>query len=164
MAKFKIETGEENEILRTVSDPIRSDEIRKYRSLAEDMVKHIKNPDNGGVGLAAPQVGVNKRLIVVSLMHDYDDENYRTIAMINPEIIEHSDDTCSDKEGCLSVPGESGDVERWSSVKVSFLDIDGKKYVMKLSDLAARIVQHEIDHLDGVLFTDRIEENILLKK
>jgi peptide deformylase len=164
MAKFKIETGEENEILRTISDPIRSDEIRKYRSLAEDMVKHIKNPDNGGVGLAAPQVGVNKRLIVVSLMHDYEDENYRTIAMINPEIIEHSEDTCSDTEWCLSVPGETGDVERWNSVKVSFLDIDGKKYVMKLSDLAARIVQHEIDHLDGVLFTDRIEENILLKK
>jgi peptide deformylase len=164
MAKFKIETGEENEILRTISDPIRNDEIRKYRSLAEDMVKHIKNPDNGGIGLAAPQVWVNKRLIVVSLMHDYEDENYRTIAMINPEIIEHSEDTCSDTEWCLSVPGETGDVERWSAVKVSFLDIDGKKYVMKLSDLAARIVQHEIDHLDGVLFTDRLEENILLKK
>lgn len=62
------------------------------------MLKYIKNPDNGGVGLAAPQIGVNKRIIVVSLMRDYDDEDYRTIAMINPEIIEHSEETCSEKE------------------------------------------------------------------
>lgn len=62
------------------------------------MLDHIKNPDNGGVGLAAPQVGVDKRLIVVSLMHDYDDEDYRTIAMLNPEIIEHSEEVYSEKE------------------------------------------------------------------
>lgn len=98
MPKLTIEIGEENEILRSISEKVRPDEIRKYRSLAEEMVRHIKNPDNGGVGLAAPQVGVNKRLIVVSLMHDYEDENFRTIAMINPEIIEHSSDTCTDKE------------------------------------------------------------------
>ena len=98
MAKLKIETGDDNEILRSRSDPIRPDELRKYRSLADDMVKYIKNPDNGGVGLAAPQAGVNKRLIVVSLMRDYDDENYRTIAMINPEILEHSGELCTDEE------------------------------------------------------------------
>ncbi len=62
------------------------------------MVKYIKDPDNGGVGLAAPQVGVNKRLIVVSLMKTYDDETYRTIPMINPDIIEHSEETCSNNE------------------------------------------------------------------
>ncbi len=96
------------------------------------MVKYIKNPDNGGVGLAAPQVGVNKRLIVVSLMKDYDEETFRTIAMLNPEIIEHSEDMCTDQEGCLSVPGERGDVERWCWVKVTFLDPEGKKYAMRL--------------------------------
>lgn len=62
------------------------------------MVKHIKNPDNGGVGLAAPQVGVNKRLIVVSLMKTYDDESFRTVAMINPTILEHSEERCKDTE------------------------------------------------------------------
>lgn len=164
MAKFKIETGDDNEILRSISESIKSHELKKYRPLAEDMIKHIKNPANGGVWLAAPQVWVNKRLIVVSLMRDYNDEWYRTIAMINPEIIEHSEDTCSDQEWCLSVPGESGDVSRWTWVKVVFLDPEGKKYVMKLENLAARIVQHEIDHLDGVLFTDKIEESVLLKK
>jgi peptide deformylase len=104
MAKFTIETGDTNEILRTVSEKVKPHELRTYKSLAEEMVKYIKNPKNGGVGLAAPQIGVNKRIIVVSLMQDYDDENYRTIAMVNPEIIEHSEELCSDTEGCLSVP------------------------------------------------------------
>ncbi|MDD2694034.1 MAG: peptide deformylase [Candidatus Gracilibacteria bacterium] len=164
MAKFLIETGDDNEILRSISDTIRNDEIRKYKSLAEDMVKYVKNVDNGAVGLAAPQIGVNKRLIAVSLMQDYEDENFRTIAMINPEITEHTEETCSDKEGCLSVPGKSGEVERWTGIKVTFLDPDGKKYVMKLSNLSARIVQHEVDHLDGILFTDKVNTPILQNK
>ncbi|MFZ2256075.1 MAG: peptide deformylase [Patescibacteria group bacterium] len=151
-------------MLRSVSETIKPQELKQYRSIAEDMVKHIKNPDNGGVGLAAPQVGVNKRLIVVSLMKDYDDEGYRTIAMINPEIIEHSGETCVDVEGCLSVPGESGDVIRYTWVKVTFLDPEGRKYAMKLENLAARIVQHEIDHLNGVLFTDKVEGKVILQK
>ena len=164
MPKLKIETWDDNEILRTKSEIIKTQELKQYRSLAEDMVKHIKNPDNGGVGLAAPQVGVNKRLIVVSLMQDYEDEGYRTIAMINPEIIEHSSETCTDTEGCLSVPGESGEVTRYNWVKVTFLDPEGRKYAMKLENLAARIVQHEIDHLNGVLFTDKVEEKVVLQK
>lgn len=94
-------------------------------------------------------------------MRDYEDEAYRTIAMINPEIIEHSEIKCIDTEGCLSVPGETGDVERWSWIKVSFLDPEGRKYALKLDTLAARIVQHEIDHLDGILFTDKLIKIIL---
>ena len=105
--KFTIEKGDTNEILREVSTPVALNELHKYKSLAENMLKHIRNPKNGGVGLAAPQVGVNKRIIVVSLMKDYDDENYRTIAMINPVIVAHSETTCSDQEGCLSLPGDS---------------------------------------------------------
>lgn len=98
MPKLHIETGDDNIILRNISEPFRIDEIRKYRTLAEQMVRYIKNPDNGGVGLAAPQVGVNKRLIVVSLMRDYDDEDYRTIPLFNPVITEHSEEKCTDKE------------------------------------------------------------------
>ncbi len=159
MPKLTIETGEDNEILRSVSDTIKPAELKQYRALAESMIKHIKNPDNGGVGLAAPQVGINKRLIVVSLMRTYDDESYRTIAMVNPEIIEHAEHKIRWEEWCLSVPGETGDVERWEWVKVSFIDPEGRKYALRLESLAARIVQHEIDHLDGVLFTD-IANNI----
>ncbi len=155
MPKLTIETGDDNEILRSVSDTIKPAELKQYRNLAESMIKYIKNPDNGGVGLAAPQVGVNKRLIVISLMKDYEDENYRTIAMINPEIIEHSDGQSTGEEWCLSVPWDVGDVKRWDWIKVSFLDPEGRKYALKLTALAARIIQHEIDHLDGVLFTDK---------
>ncbi len=162
MVRLHIETGTSNEILRTISSPVNKWELTTYNELIQSMLKHIKNPDNGWVGLAAPQAWVNKRIIVVSLMRDYDDENYRTIAMINPEILEHSVEKCSDKEGCLSVPGESGEVRRWSWVKIGFLDPNGKPQTLKLTDLAARIVQHEIDHLDGVLFIDRIEQNVLL--
>jgi peptide deformylase len=133
-----------------------------YKDLAESMVKYIKNPDHAGVGLAAPQVGVNKRIIVVSLLRTYDDEIYKTIAMINPTILAHSEQVCSDSEGCLSVPGERGDVPRWQWIKLSYLDISGRETVVKLVDLPARIVQHEIDHLDGVLFTDKVEEKVVL--
>ncbi len=138
--------------------------MAKYKPIAMDMIKYIKDERNWGVWLAAPQIWINKRLIVVALMRDYDDENYRVIAMINPEIIEHSWEKCSAEEWCLSVPGESGDVERWSWVKVNFMDHEGKKYSLKLENLAARIIQHEIDHLDWILFTDKVIEQNILKK
>ncbi len=161
--KFQIETGNENNMLRKKATPISLKELKSYTKVAESMVKYIKDPEKGGVGLAAPQIGISKRLIVVSLMHDYEDENFRTIAMINPEIIEHTEEVCTDSEGCLSVPGEFGDVTRWTGVKVEFLNLSGIKQSLKLTDLAARIVQHEIDHLDGILFTDKVEENTLKK-
>ena len=139
---------------------MRPEEFRVYKSLAEEMVRYIKDPDNGGVVLAAPQIGTNKRIIAVSLMRDYDDENFRTIAMINPEILEHSQDVEIDNEGCLSVPGEHGDVERFFSIKVRYSDINGREQSFVFRGLSARIIQHEIDHLDGVLFTDRIIETL----
>ena len=162
--QFTIQTGKTNEILRTKSEAIVVAELKKCVGFAEDMVRYVKNPDNGGVGLAAPQIGVNKRIIAVSLMRDGDDENYRTIAMINPEIIEHTEETESDNEGCLSVPGEQGEVSRWKRIKVSYIDTSLRSQSMLLSGLAARIVQHEVDHLDGVLFTDRVKkiENVLV--
>lgn len=156
--RFTIETGKANEILRTKSEPVTQAELRKYVRLADDMVRYIKDPDNGGVGLAAPQIGVNKRIISVSLMRDGDDENYRTIAMINPEITEHTDETECDNEGCLSIPGENGDVDRWKRIKVSYIDTSLRPQTILLSGLAARIVQHEVDHLDGILFTDRVKK------
>ena len=75
--------------------------------------------------------------------------------MVNPVIISHSEATDCEQEGCLSLPGETGDVERWKEIDLEFYDINEQKYNLHLSELAARIVQHEIDHLDGILFTDR---------
>ena len=164
--RFTIQTGKTNEILRAKSEFVTFAEMRKYTRLAEDMVRYIKNPDNGGVGLAAPQIGVNKRIIAVSLMRDGDDENYRTIAMINPEIIEHTEEVECDNEGCLSIPWEHGDVDRWKRIKVSYIDSSLRPQSILLSGLAARIVQHEVDHINGILFTDRVkkEENAPVQK
>lgn len=163
MKKLQIEFGENNPILRAVSTEIKTQEFSKYKSLAEAMIKHIKNPKNGGIGLAAPQIGVNKRLIVVSLMRDYEDENFRTIAMINPVITHFSESTCTEKEGCLSLPGLTGPVTRPDAVSVDFFDINGNKQHLDLTGLAARIVQHEIDHIDGILFIDKSEKVTLIE-
>jgi peptide deformylase len=157
--RFTLQTGKKNTVLRAISTPVLPNEMRKYLKIAEDMVRYIKNPDNGGVGLAAPQIGVNKRIISVSLLRYGDDENYRTIAMINPVITEHTAEIECDNEGCLSIPGENGDVDRWKRIKVSYVDTGLRPQSILLSGLAARIVQHEIDHLDGVLFTDRLKKS-----
>lgn len=83
-----IETGKDNSILRNISEPITKGEYDQYIKIGREMIKYIKNPKNGGVGLAAPQIGHNKRLIVVSLLKDRDDESFPTLLMINPEIIQ----------------------------------------------------------------------------
>ncbi|MDQ1343684.1 MAG: peptide deformylase [Patescibacteria group bacterium] len=153
--RFKIETGDANPILRAVSPDIRPEVFRKYAPLAEAMVKYVKNPDNRCVGVAAPQVGQNVRLIAVSLLSSYDDETYRTVAMFNPTVLEKSDMLESDSEGCLSVPGMRGDVMRPKRVKLRYFDAKGAAFVREMEGLMARVVQHEIDHLDGVLFTDK---------
>ncbi|NDK07690.1 peptide deformylase [Candidatus Gracilibacteria bacterium] len=153
---LKIQTGTENEILRKVSDEIKPDEFNKYIKLGKEMKKYIKDPDNGGVGLAAPQVGYNKRLIVASLLKDREDEKFPTVIMMNPIIIDSSEETCIEKEGCLSVPGKKGDVLRPKNIKIAYIDDNKKQVLLYLTGLSARIVQHEIDHLDGVLFVDKL--------
>jgi len=93
-----IETWKKNDILRTVSDTIKKNELKEYVKLGKEMLKYIKDPDNGWVWLAAPQVWYNKRLIVVSLLKDRDDENFPTLMMLNPEILEHTNECESDVE------------------------------------------------------------------
>lgn len=153
--RLRIETGNENPVLRAVSPEIRPSDFRKYAPLAEEMVRYVKNPDNRCVGVAAPQVGTNVRLIAVSLLSSYDDEFYRTVAMFNPVVLEKSEVLESDGEGCLSVPGMRGDVLRPKRIKLRYQDAKGTTFVREMEGLMARIVQHEIDHLDGVLFTDK---------
>lgn len=155
---LKIETGKQNEILRTVSEALKPNEYNTYIKLGKEMIKYIKNPKNGWVWLAAPQVGYNKRLIVVSLLKNRDDENFSTIMMINPNILEHSTECEIEGEWCLSVPWEKGEVERFLKIKLSYIDENKKEKIIILSWVSARIVQHEIDHLDGILFTDKIKK------
>ncbi len=123
------------------------------------MIKYIKAPENGGIWLAAPQVGITKRIIVVSLISDREDKDekpYQTVMMINPEILEFGNEKDREEEGCLSLPGMRGEVERPTSLKVKFTDKDGKTKTLFLEGLPARIVQHEVDHLNGVLFIDKL--------
>jgi len=155
---LKIETWKQNEILRKISEKIKDNEMKKYVKLWKEMVKYIKNPDNLWVWIAGPQVWYNKRIIIVSLLKDREDENFSTIMMINPEIIEHSNDKNTDSEWCLSIPWEKGKVNRYSSIKVEYTDDKTKKKKLLLEWLSARIVQHEIDHLDWILFTDLLEK------
>jgi peptide deformylase len=112
-----------------------------------------------GVGLAAPQIGISKRIIVV----EFGDEEDETVpnqlyVMINPEIIKESNDKVSGIEGCLSVPGIVGNVDRSRAVTVRGQNIHGKPVKIRAQGWLARIFQHEIDHINGVLYTDRAEE------
>ena len=156
-----IEIWKENKILRKVSEKIKDSDIKKYVKLGKEMMKYIKDPDNGWVWLAAPQVWHNVRLIIVSLLKDRDDENFSTLMMINPEILEHSNDTEKDIEWCLSVPWEKWKVLRYTKIKLKYIDEKSKEKTLYLDTLSARIIQHEIDHLNWVLFTDLLDWNSL---
>lgn len=154
--KINIETWEENTILRKKCERINNDEFSKYVKIWKEMIKYIKNPEHWWVWLAAPQIWENKRLIVVSLLSDYEDESFKTIMMINPEILNFSEECDIDWEWCLSLPWESWDVIRPTEIKLKYFDEKKSEKIIILKWLSARIVQHEIDHINWVLFTDRV--------
>jgi peptide deformylase len=128
-----------------------------FQNLVDDMVETMHQAP--GVGLAAPQVNESIRLIIVEYG---DDENEGTppklYVLANPEITRSSQDTLVGTEGCLSIPGVQGDVERLAAVTVKGLNRHGRPMTVKAKDWLARIFQHEIDHLDGILFVDRAEK------
>ena len=156
--KLIIQTWKNNPVLRSVSIDIKPNEIKRFAKIWEEMVKFLKDSNNWWVWLAAPQIWIWKRLISVSLLKSYEDENFKTIFMINPKILEHSTGTDIDKEWCLSVPKVFWEVERFSELKVSYLDGKWKENILFLKWIAARIIQHEVDHLDWILFTDKVIE------
>ncbi len=152
-------------ILKTISEPVAevSDEIRK---LVDDMFETMYAAP--GIGLAAIQVGVQKRVLVVDIVGKNEDGNDpQPIAIINPEITWVSDDDSVYEEGCLSVPAHYADVVRPAEIKVSYLDVDGNKQELHADSLLATCIQHEIDHLDGILFVDHLsalKRNMILRK
>lgn len=131
------------------------------RRLVRDMFETMYAAE--GIGLAGPQVGVDRRLIVV----DVGDETSAPMALINPQVVEASDERDRAEEGCLSIPGVAGVVERHSRVVVEGLSETGEPVRVEADGLLGRCLQHEIDHLDGVLFVDRLsplKRNMVLKK
>jgi len=143
-------TGEKNPILRQKSKFVEH-LTKEVRDLIIQMKKIMEN-DNG-VGLAAPQINVSQRIIICNV----DNKFY---SFINPEIVKSSKETSSIEEGCLSLPNIYGEVERPEKIILKAIDSDGKKIKLKVFGLLARIIQHEIDHLDGILFIDKAKNII----
>ena len=135
----------------------------RIRALMDDMVETMYHAP--GIGLAAPQVGVLERVIVMDIARK--DEDRAPIRMANPEIVWASDEDNVYEEGCLSVPEHYADVVRPKEVKVRYLDETGAKHEIHATGLLATVVQHEMDHLDGVLFLDHLsslKRNMILRK
>lgn len=154
----------------------KSVQVTKFDGRNDNLIMDMIDTMNeaGGVGLAAPQVGILKKIIVfneeivteneVELSADQLEEDgfeieTKTWVMINPEILEKSGSSISE-EGCLSVKGEYGDVERATSIKVKYQDQEGNEKIEDFTGFTARIVQHEVDHLDGVLFVEKIIKKV----
>jgi len=133
-------------ILRKISKTVITFD-EKLQILVDDMIETMHEAD--GVGLAAPQIGVLKRVIVFDL---YDDEG--PMALINPRFIEQNG-LQIEEEGCLSLPGKHGMVKRPLTVTVQFEDLEGETYEIEGDELLARVLCHEIDHLDGILYIDK---------
>jgi peptide deformylase len=133
------------------------------RRLARDM--HETMDAAPGVGLAGPQVGVMRRIIVVHVPEGYEGEGEPEIRMtlVNPEILKAQGREI-DTEGCLSIPGWVGDVPRAQRITVRAMDLDNRVIRFKAEGFLARVIQHEVDHLDGILFIDRVEDPTTLRR
>lgn len=147
--------------IRFSGDPIlrkKSKEItevtERIKILLEDMVDTMNKAE--GVGLAAPQVGILRRAVVIDIGEG-------PIKLLNPEILEVNGEVI-DIEGCLSVPGRSGTVNRPEWVKISYMDLEGEKKTLEGNGLMARAICHEIDHLDGILYIDKMIEEVELEE
>lgn len=138
-------------VLRKISDEVQEVD-EGIRALIKDMFEIME--EESGIGLAAPQVGISKKIIVLSLK----EKNFEKIALINPVIMSRSKETAFMEEGCLSIPGIEADVQRSTKVIVRGLTRSGRMVEISASNLLARVLLHEIDHLDGVLFIDRLSE------
>ena len=149
------------ECLRNVSSPVEKFD-EKLRSFSTSLLKTMFY--NNGLGLAAPQVGVNMRIFVMNIAEDKNTQD--DFVIINP-VIENTQGEISYEEGCLSIPQVKGNVKRFQSLILHYQDMEGKTHSLEATDLMAVCVQHEVDHLDGKLFFDRLpylQRKFLIKK
>ncbi|UCC26981.1 MAG: peptide deformylase [Gemmatimonadales bacterium] len=152
-------------VLRQEAEPVADEEFGdELRALVNDMFETMYHAD--GVGLAAPQIGISKRIMVVDV-RDPDEPHKGKYALVNPRVVVSSRKREKDVEGCLSIPGLEEMVERPWAVEVEARDPEGNEVLIDAQALLARALQHEIDHLDGILFPDRVsplKRRMLLKK
>ena len=152
---------EPDPLLRKKCEPLEKvdDDLRK---LMNEMLATMY--DAPGIGLAAIQVGVLKRVVVIDLSKD---EKKNPLFLINPEIIHKSKNTSIYEEGCLSLPGQFAEIERPAECVLQYVDYNGKKKELKAKGLLATCIQHEVDHLDGILFIDylsKLKKDMIIKK
>ncbi|MFE4106335.1 peptide deformylase [Almyronema epifaneia] len=132
----------------------------EVRQLAREMLRTMYSAD--GIGLAAPQVAVNKQLIVIDL--EPDNAANQPLVLINPKVTRASKELCTGQEGCLSIPGVYLDVIRPAAIEVAFKDENGRPQKIQAAELLARAIQHEMDHLNGVMFVDRVDNALALNQ
>ncbi|MFC1551954.1 peptide deformylase [Candidatus Latescibacterota bacterium] len=154
--------------IKTLGDPVLKKGTEEVSAFNDELAEIVENMidtmyrDNG-IGLAAPQVGISKKIIVVDPTFGDDENALRD--MINPEIIETGDE-CELEEGCLSIPGVFEFITRPEKITAKYQDVDGTEHRLEADGLLARVIQHEIDHLEGILFIDRlstVKRNLLAK-
>lgn len=156
--EFLYETNELRPIVKVPAPVLRETAksvakiTKRHQDLIDRMVKQMQAAR--GIGLAAPQVGVSERIIVIAPI------GTRPLALINPRITK-AEGSMVGQEGCLSIPGLYGDVERHARIEVEALDRRGRKVRLELEEMPSRVVQHEVDHLDGILFIDKVDESTL---
>jgi peptide deformylase len=153
-----MERGKDNEILRAVSAPVKKidKKVLKFIENMKETMDHEK-----GVGLAAPQVGANVRVVVCKF--NYDTPHEVIVPMINPVIKRKSEAMALHEEGCLSIPGKYDSIARHEAVTVQYLDTRGRENVLKLNGFNARVVQHEVDHIEGHLYVDHLMDAATLR-
>ena len=152
---------EPDPLLRKKCEPLEKvdDDLRKFMN---EMLATMY--DAPGIGLAAIQVGVLKRVVVIDLSKD---EKKNPLFLINPEIVHKSKNTSIYEEGCLSLPGQFAEIERPAECVLQYIDYDGTKKELKAKGLLATCIQHEVDHLDGILFIDylsKLKKDMIIKK
>ena len=153
---------EPDPILRKKSEPVLKVDLN-LQNLMHDMLETMYSAP--GIGLAAVQIGILKRLIVIDISKENEKKN--PLFLINPQIIQKSKETSLYEEGCLSLPGHFAEIERPAECSLDYIDFDGKKKNLKAKGLLATCIQHEIDHLDGVLFIDylsKMKKDMIINK
>ena len=154
----------------TIPDPLLRSESTPVERVDEDLHKFIDDMletmyEAPGIGLAAIQVAVPKRLLVADISRDEEDRN--PIVMINPEIVSVGDEPRSYEEGCLSIPEIYAEIERPSTIEVKYIDREGESQELSADGLLATVIQHEVDHCNGILFIDylsKLKKNMIIKK
>ena len=153
---------EPDPILRKKCEPLEKVDA-ETKKLMDDMLETMYAAP--GIGLAAVQVGILKRLVVIDISKA--EEKKKPIFLINPQIIHQSEKTSVYEEGCLSLPGQFAEIERPAECSIKYIDYDGKEKELKSDGLLATCIQHEIDHLNGILFIDylsKLKKDMIIKK